>query len=225
MTPLDSGKQYDLAVIGAGSAGFAAAITGAELGAQVALIGHGEIGGTCVNVGCVPSKALIRAAESLHQAGAASRFSGISAEARLDDWRALIAQKDDLVAGLRRAKYIDVLPEYNSIAYMEGPASMGPEGIAVNGNMIHPGKIVVATGSSPAPPPIPGIGDVPYLTSTTAMELDRLPDSMIVIGGGYVGVELAQMFQRAGVRITVVCHSRLLPQAEPEIGAALTDIF
>ena len=221
----DDGRTIDLAVIGAGSAGFSAAITGAEQGAQVALIGHGEIGGTCVNVGCVPSKALIRAAESLHQAGAASRFSGISGEARLDDWRALIAQKNDLVAGLRRAKYIDVLPEYNSIAYMEGPASIRPEGIAVNGGMIHAGKTVVATGSSPVPPSIPGIGDVPYLTSTTAMEMDRLPESMLIIGGGYVGVELSQMFQRAGVRVTVVCRSRLLPQAEPEIGAALSDVL
>ena len=221
----DDGRTYDLAVIGAGSAGFSAAITGAEMGAQVALIGHGAIGGTCVNVGCVPSKALIRAADSLHQAGAASRFSGISGEARLDDWRALIAQKDDLIAGLRQAKYIDVLPEYNTIAYIEGPASIGPEGIAVNGGMIRAGKIVVATGSSPAPPSIPGIGDVPHLTSTTAMEMERLPESMIVIGGGYVGVELAQMFQRAGVRITVVCRSRLLPQAEPEIAQALTEIL
>lgn len=99
-----AGKAYDLAVIGAGSAGFSAAITAAEQGAQVALIGQGTIGGTCVNIGCVPSKALIRATESLHHAGAASRFAGIRAEGRLTDWTALIAQKDELVAGLRQAK-------------------------------------------------------------------------------------------------------------------------
>ncbi len=219
------GGTFDLAVIGAGSAGFLAAITGAELGAHVALIGHGAIGGTCVNVGCVPSKALIRASESLHQARAACRFSGIAAEARLVDWRALIAQKDDLVAGLRQAKYIDVVGEYNTIAYRQGPASIGPSGIAVNGDHISAGKIVVATGSRPEPPSIPGIGDVPSLSSTTAMELDRLPSSMLVIGGGDVGVELAQMFQRAGVRVTIVCRSRLLPRAEPEIAQALTDVL
>ena len=219
------GGTFDLAVIGAGSAGFSAAITGAESGADVALIGHGVIGGTCVNVGCVPSKALIRAAHSLHQARAASRFSGIASEARLDEWRALIAQKDDLVAGLRQGKYIDVLPKYNTIAYMEGPALIGAEGIAVNGDMIQAGKIVVTTGSSPVPPSIPGIGDVPYLTSTTAMELDRLPGSLLVIGGGYVGVELAQMFARSGVRVTIVCRSRLLPRVEPEIAQALTQIL
>jgi Pyridine nucleotide-disulphide oxidoreductase len=96
---------FDLAVIGAGSAGFSAAITAAEQGARVALIGHGMIGGTCVNVGCVPSKTLIRAAESLHHAEAAARFAGIHGEARLDDWHCLVAQKDKLVAdhpGARR---------------------------------------------------------------------------------------------------------------------------
>src|SRR5712691_2301629 len=101
--------HYDLAVVGAGSAGFSAAITAAELGANVALIGHGTIGGTCVNIGCVPSKTLIRAAESLHQASAAKRFAGISATARVDDWHAVVRQKDDLVSGLRQAKYVDVL--------------------------------------------------------------------------------------------------------------------
>lgn len=108
--------HYDLAVIGAGSAGFSAAITAAELGAQVALIGHGTIGGTCVNVGCVPSKTLIRAAETLHRARAASRFAGIRGEAEITDWRAVIAQKDELVAALRQAKYVDLLPAYHSVA-------------------------------------------------------------------------------------------------------------
>src|SRR5918999_821451 len=97
---------FDLAVIGAGSAGFSAAITAAEQGARVALIGHGMIGGTCVNVGCVPSKTLIRAAESLHHAQAAARFAGIRGEARLDDWQSLVTQKDELVSDLRQAKYV-----------------------------------------------------------------------------------------------------------------------
>src|SRR5947207_15591812 len=108
--PNAGGKGYDLAIIGAGSAGFSAAITAAGQGAQVALIGHGTIGGTCVNVGCVPSKTLIRAAETLHQANAAGRFAGIVARARADDWRAVVHQKDELVAGLRASKYADVLP-------------------------------------------------------------------------------------------------------------------
>src|SRR5918996_1209869 len=97
---------FDLAVIGAGSAGFSAAITAAEQGARVALIGQGTIGGTCVNVGCVPSKTLIRAAESLHNARVAIRFAGIRGESALEDWQALIVQKDELVPGLRRARYV-----------------------------------------------------------------------------------------------------------------------
>lgn len=86
----------------------------------------GTLGGTCVNIGCVPSKTLIRAAESVHQAGAAARFAGIRAEGRVTDWAALAAQKDELVAGLRQAKYADLLPAHNSIAYLEGPARLTP---------------------------------------------------------------------------------------------------
>src|SRR5258708_14900910 len=112
------GKSFDLAVVGAGSAGFSAAITAAEQDAQVALRGHGSIGGTCVNIGGVPSKTLIRAAETLHQAGAAERFAGIRAKAQADDWRATVRQKDVLVAELRRSKYADLLPAYNNISYV-----------------------------------------------------------------------------------------------------------
>ncbi len=223
--PSTGNSRYDLAVIGAGSAGFSAAITAAEQGARVALIGHGTIGGTCVNVGCVPSKTLIRAAETLHQAEAASRFAGIRGRASLEDWRAVVAQKDELVAGLRQAKYVEVLPAYPTITYHEGPARLTADGVAVNGSVMRPDKIIVATGASAAVPPIPGIEDVPLLTSTTALELENLPASLLVIGGGYIGCELAQMFARSGVVVTVVCRRRLLPQAEPEIGEALAGYF
>jgi len=212
---------YDLAVIGAGSAGFSAAITAAEEGANVALIGHGTIGGTCVNVGCVPSKTMIRAAEALHGAGAASRFPGLAGEAHVADWRALVAAKDDLVGALRQKKYVDLLPEYNGIAYLEGAARLNGAGVLVNGNPVAAGKIIVATGASPAIPKIPGIETVPYLTSTTALELDRQPRSLLVVGGGYIGCELAQMFARTGTTVTLVTRSRLLPEAEPEISEAL----
>ena len=217
--------HYDLAVIGAGSAGFAAAIRAAELGAHVLLVGHGTIGGTCVNIGCVPSKTLIRAMESVQHARVASRFNGIEAGARVTDWGALIAQKNELVAGLREAKYADILPAYNTIAYVNGPAKLTPEGIAVNGDLLKAGKIVVATGASPAVPTIPGIADVPYLTSTTALELGSVPASLLVVGGGVIGCELGQMFARAGTKVTIVCRSRLLPQGEPEISEALVRYF
>ena len=220
-----SSGRYDLAVIGAGSAGFSAATTAADEGAHVALIGHGTIGGTCVNVGCVPSKALIRATEAVHHANAASRFAGVKAQGQLADWAALRKQKDELVRSLRQSKYIDVLPAYNRVAYLEGKASLANGGISLNGQEIDAGKIIIATGSREFVPSIPGIEDVPYLTSTTAFELDELPESMIVLGGGYIGCELAQMFARAGVKITILFRSRLLPEAEPEISEALATYF
>jgi len=220
-----NGKSYDLAVIGAGSAGFSAAITAAGQGANVALIGHGTIGGSCVNVGCVPSKALIRAMESVHHAGAAVRFDGIRAQGDVADWSALIRQKNALVSGLRQAKYVDLLPAYNNIAYLEGVARLADDGVAVNGALVRAPKVIIATGTRPGMPAIPGIAGVDYLTSTTALDLQTLPTSMLVIGGGFVGVELAQVFARAGVKVTIVCRSRLLPTTEPEISDALATYF
>src|SRR5262245_4497952 len=142
--------SYDLAVIGAGSAGFSAAITAAEQGARVALIGHGTIGGTCVNIDCVPSKPLIRAAETLHKATAAARFAGIHAEARIEDWQAVVRHKDELVSQLRQAKYADLLPAYNTIAYLDGPARLADGGVVVNGSLIRSPKAIIATGARPA---------------------------------------------------------------------------
>ncbi|PWE32849.1 mercury(II) reductase [Maritimibacter sp. 55A14] len=217
-----SGGRYDIAVIGAGSAGFSAAITAAEQGANVALIGHGTIGGTCVNVGCVPSKTMIRAAEALHVARAASRFPGLAGEAQVTDWPALVDAKDDLVASLRQGKYVDLLSAWPGISYVDGAARLSPDGIAVNGQIVPAGKAIITTGAAPAKPDIPGIDDVPWLTSTTALELTVLPRSLIVIGGGYVGCELAQMFARMGTAVTLVTRSHLLPEAEPEVSEALT---
>ena len=217
-----STSTYDIAVIGAGSAGFSAAITAAEAGANVALVGHGTIGGTCVNVGCVPSKAMIRATETLHQAKAAKRFSGITASANVTDWKALNAQKDELVTSLREAKYADLLPLYNNIAYIEGAAQLADDGVVIDGELIRANKVIVATGTSPVPPPIDGMDSIPYLTSTEALDFEVLPKSLLIIGGGYIGCELAQMLGRAGVDVTVACRSRLLPETEPEISEALT---
>lgn len=218
--------SYDVAVIGAGSAGFSAAITAADEGAQVALIGYGTIGGTCVNVGCVPSKALIRAAETLHIASAADRFDGIEASAKVTDWRATVKQKQGLVDNLRKAKYTDILPAHNSIAYLEGKAVFLKDGaLTVDGQAIDARKIIIATGTRPAIPSIDGIENIPYLDSTTALELETLPASLLVIGAGYIGAEIAQVFARAGVKVTIISRRGLLPEAEPEISDALTDYF
>jgi mercuric reductase len=147
-----------------GSAGFSAAIAAAEQGAQVALIGSGTIGGTCVNVGCVPSKTLIRAAATLHNARAAARFAGITAQAEATDWRATVRQKDALVRELRQAKYADLLPTYNEISYRyrEGAARLGDGWVDVDGGgLIIASKIIIATGARPAVPAIHGIEGVP----------------------------------------------------------------
>jgi mercuric reductase len=216
-------SNFDLAVIGAGSAGFSAAITAAEGGKRVALIGHGTIGGTCVNVGCVPSKTMIRSAAALHGAKAASRFPGLRGEAQVANWAALVAAKDDLVATLRQKKYADLLPGYDGVTYIdEGPARLVEGGVEVSGRKIGAPKVIVATGGRPAVPDIPGIADVPTLNSTSLLELERLPERLIFLGGGYIGVELAQMMARMGVAVTIVCRSRLLPRTEPEVSDALT---
>lgn len=224
-TPGGAGRRdFDLVVIGAGSAGFSAAITAAEGGKRVALIGHGTIGGTCVNVGCVPSKTMIRAAEAVHGAQSAHRFPGLKGGAQVADWAALVAAKDELVSTLRQKKYANLLPGYDGVTYIdEGPARFVPGGVEVGGRKITASKVIVATGGRPAVPDIPGILDAPTRDSTTLLELERLPESLIFLGGGYIGAELAQMMARMGSRVTIVCRSRLLPQAEPEVSEALTE--
>lgn len=215
-------SEYDLAVVGAGSAGFSAAITAAKEGARVALVGHGMIGGTCVNAGCVPSKTMIRAAEALHAARGAGRFPGLHGEASVIDWSALVGAKDDLVALLRQAKYVDLLAAYPALDYLESRARLGDGGLVLDGDeRLAAERIIIATGSRPVPPDLPGIADVPVLDSAGALALETQPRSVIVMGGGYVGCELAQMFARLGTQVTLVTRSRLLPEAEPEVSDAL----
>lgn len=217
---------FDLAVIGAGSAGFSAAITATEEGARVALIGYGTIGGTCVNVGCVPSKAMIRAVETLHSARGAARFDGVEVTAKLTDWAAMVAQKQALVEDLRAAKYVDVLPNYEGVTYIEGQARFTSDGaLKVDDRTIRAPKIIIATGSAPHVPQIPGLDEVDWLDSTSALEQLDLPKSLMVMGGGYIGVEIAQVFARAGVEVTIVTRRGLLPETEPEVSEALTKAF
>jgi len=219
--PLDAG-ELDLVVIGGGSAGFAAAIRAAELGARVLLVERGTMGGTCVNVGCVPSKALIRAAEAYHLAGA-GRFEGVSTAAGSLHWYRVVAHKDELVAELRRKKYADVLQSYPEIRYVQGHARLQADGaVQVDGAAFRPHRIVLATGSKPWAPPIPGLEESGYLTSNEAVNLKELPRSLLVIGASAVGLELAQTYLRAGTHVTVLeALPRIVPMEEPEVGQAL----
>ncbi|MFQ5421453.1 MAG: FAD-dependent oxidoreductase, partial [Anaerolineae bacterium] len=216
------GAEYDLMVIGGGSAGFAAAIKAAELGYRAAIVEASTIGGTCVNIGCVPSKALIRATEMVHHAGQ-QRFRGVHTAPGRINWPEVIAHKDELVDSLRQAKYVDVLTGYPNVEYIEGYARLtGKNGVEINGKAYAPYRILIATGAGAWAPPIPGLAEAGYLDSTAALDLKELPKSMIVLGANAVGLELAQTYARARTFVTVVeLLPRIAPFEDEEVSAAL----
>lgn len=218
-----SGEEFDLAIVGGGSAGFAAAIKAAELGARVALVEVGTLGGTCVNVGCVPSKTLIRAAEAQHRR-VHHGFAGVPAGDGGIDWSVLRAQKDELVSQMRQAKYWDVLRSYEAVSLIEqrGLITSGHNVQLSDGRTITAGKIVVTTGASPWAAPIPGLAEAGNLDNASAMALERLPESLIVIGASAVGVELAQLFARLGVSVTLLeAAAHIVPSEDREVGEDL----
>ncbi|SHE98757.1 mercuric reductase [Ferrithrix thermotolerans DSM 19514] len=228
---LNHKSTYDLAIVGSGSAAFSTAIHAKGLGASVVLIEQGIIGGTCVNVGCVPSKALLAAAEARHIA-LTQMFPGINTNVGPVDMKALLAGKRDMVTGLRKEKYEDLAKVYGfEITY--GVASFAPNGsLSVkrheeNEDMeIQASHYVIATGASPFIPPIPGLGSVNFLTSTTAMEVEELPRHIIVIGANAVGLEQAQLFSHLGARVTIVeLQDRIAPFEEPEISETLRSVL
>lgn len=218
-------SEFDLLIVGGGSAGFAAAIKGADLGARVAMAEGSTLGGTCVNVGCVPSKTLIRAAEAQRRR-VHHGFRGVPPTDGQPDWPTVRAEKDALVAELRQSKYWNVLRAYPSITLFQERATIvsDREARLASGRTFTAGKIVVATGASPWAPPIPGLAEAGYLDNASAMALERLPESLVVIGGSAVGLELAQMFARLGVRVTVLeALPRVVPAEDTDIGNALGD--
>lgn len=224
----ESTNDCDLVIIGSGSAAFAAAIHAVSLGADVRLVEKGSIGGTCVNVGCVPSKALLAAAEARHIAMTQS-FEGIVTSAGPTDMGSLISGKQSLVTSLRRAKYEDLAEAYG-LSILPGVASFAADGVLRVYNQaaesgyreIRASRYLIATGASPAIPAIPGIESVDYLTSTTAMELSVVPERLLIIGANAVGLELAQLFSRLGAKVALVeVRDRIAPDQEPEVSAML----
>lgn len=222
--------RYDLAIIGSGGGAFAAAIAARGKGRSVVMIEQATVGGTCVNTGCVPSKALLAAAEARHVA-LDQRFPGIATTAGEVDLPALIAAKAGLVVQLRAGKYVDLAAEYGweivfgTARFIDGTVlevSLADGGL----RWVEADHYLVATGSSPWAPPIDGLADAGYLTSTTAMELDALPASLIVVGGNAIGLEQGQLFARLGVQVTVVeALERLAPFEEPEVSAVIEGVF
>jgi mercuric reductase len=216
--------HYDLAIVGSGGGAFAAAITARRKDLRVVMIERDVIGGTCVNIGCIPSKALLAAAEARYRAGL-RRFPGISTEAGPVDFPAVIAGKREIVETMRQEKYVDLAAEYgfelaqSNASFVDGPA------LEVDGGRVEAAHYLIATGAEPDIPDIPGLAAGRYVTSTTAMELDHLPESMLVIGGGYVAMEQAQMFAHLGTRVTMLVRSQLARREEPEIADGIRDAF
>ena len=227
------GLRVDLAVIGSGGAAFAAAIRASSLGKTVAMIERGSIGGTCVNVGCIPSKALLAAAEARHVALDSGRFPGIVTSAAPVDMPALVEGKRGLVDGLRAEKYVDLAEDYGW-TLMRGQASFAgtPDApvlrvTAEDGTdeVVEAMHFLVATGARPSTPVIDGLDQIDYLTSTTAMELDQVPESLLVLGGGYVALEQAQLFARLGAKVTMLVRSRSTSREEPEASQTLLEVL
>jgi mercuric reductase len=214
--------EYDLLVIGSGSAAFAAGIEARSLGASVVLIESSTIGGTCVNVGCVPSKTLLAAAGITAQSRH-NNFKGLSTSSGPIDLGALVTQKDELVSHLRQSKYEDVAKTHG-FEILKGRARfVDQDTVMVGESKILARSIILATGAEPAVPSIRGLDSIEYLTSTTAMELRTLPKRLVVIGAGFVGVEQAQLFSQLGSTVTL--RGRLLPDAEPELTAILDQVL
>ncbi|MFA5774918.1 MAG: mercury(II) reductase [Ilumatobacteraceae bacterium] len=214
--------DYDLIIVGSGGAAFAAAIRATSYGARIAVVERAEVGGTCVNVGCVPSKTLLAAANAYHSA-AHHPFAGVPTSSGAVDFGALISQKDELVGGLRQTKYLDLLAVFD-FEIIHGDARFtGPETLDVSGRKLRASSYLVATGAEPAVPNLPGLIDAGYLTSTTAMDLAELPRRLVVIGGGFVGMEQSQLFARLGSEVHLVGH--VAPRAEPELAVWMNRIL
>lgn len=228
--PEPGGGVLHVAILGAGSAAFAAAIRAAEEGARVTLIERGTLGGTCVNVGCVPSKIMIRVAHVAHQQ-AQHPFAGVEHRPPVLDRALQVVQQQARVAELRRAKYADILARNPRIQLVAGDARFADAGtiqIELQGGgveTLRPDRILVATGASPSIPPIPGLAATPYWTSTEALVAEEIPDHLIVLGGGYVALELGQAFRRLGSQVTLLARSTLLSAQEPALGAGLAEAF
>lgn len=212
----------DLVVIGSGGAAMSAAIAAREAGKTVALVERATLGGTCVNVGCVPSKHLLHVSRLRHTA-LTNPFLGVPTSAGPVDLAAVVAEKDDLVVGLRQAKYAEVATAHGFDVRAGTARFTGPDMLEVDERPLQARAYLVATGTQPAVPQLPGITSVEYLTSTTAMELTELPASLVVVGGRYVGMEQAQLFADLGTRVTLV--GRLAPGAEPELRDVMRSAF
>lgn len=227
---MDTATDTHVAIVGSGAAAFAAALECTRRGARVTLIERGVVGGTCVNVGCVPSKIAIRAAHIAHLA-AHQPFAGIeTARPRIDRAR-LYAQQQARVDSLRADKYERLLQENAAMSLLRGDAhfddahTLRVAGEDGGEHRVTADRFLIASGRSPAVPQVPGLDATPYWTSTDALTAREPPRHLLVLGGSVVAVELAQAFLRLGSRVTLIARSRLLPREDAALGAALQTIL
>jgi len=217
--------QTDIAILGGGPGGYVAALRAAQLGAQVALIEEKEIGGVCLNVGCIPTKALLRTAE-VYRAFLSAEAFGLRLEGKVTpDWPAIQARKGIIVQQLVQGT--EKLLHKAGVEVIQGRGRfVAPHTLEVTAargtQQVKAGSIVVATGSRPVRLPLPGMDLPGVLDSTGALALERLPRRLVVVGGGVVGVEFADVFNAFGVQVTVVeMLDRLLPQMDASLGQGL----
>ncbi len=225
------GNELHIAVIGSGGAAMAAALKAVERGARVTLIERGILGGTCVNVGCVPSKIMIRAAHIAHLRRESPFDEGIGASQPTIQRDRLLAQQQGRVDELRHAKYEGILDSTPAISVLRGTAEFKD----VHSLIVHLDddrdhtvafdRCLIATGASAAIPLIPGLRDTPYWTSTEALASATIPPRLAVIGSSVVAVELAQAFARLGSKVMILARNTLLFREDPAIGEAVTAAF
>ncbi|HET8843567.1 MAG TPA: FAD-dependent oxidoreductase [Ktedonobacteraceae bacterium] len=214
--------EYDLTILGGGSGGLTAARVAASLGARVLLVEKERLGGECLYTGCVPSKSLIHVARIVQQARVASRFGVISTEASVDMER-VAASIQEIIKRVSDAEQVytkDVTVAFGQASFQSSTM------LLLNDSQISSRTILIATGSRPAQPQIEGLADVGYLTNEDVFQLTRLPPSLLIIGGGPVGVELSQALARLGVQVTLLQRSaRILPKEDPDVSDAIATVL
>lgn len=224
-------EALHVAIVGSGGAAMAAALKAAERGASVTLIERGIVGGTCVNVGCVPSKTMLRAAQVAHLRAASPFDAGISAALPTVRRDRLLAQQVALIEALRRDKYEALLQKTAGITFVKGSARFADAGTLVIEQTDGPerrlafDRCLLATGSHPHVPPVPGLAGTPYWTSTEALASDSIPRRLAVIGASAVALELAQAYARLGSRVTLLARRGLMGREDPMVGDALAGVF
>jgi mercuric reductase len=216
--------SHDIVILGSGSTAFAAALRAESLGASVAMIEKGTLGGTCINWGCIPSKTLIHAALFRREAEL-GRLVGLGLDEGAIDYSVLGQHKERVVQHLRQTRYLDILQKVPGLTLIRGTGRfLDSRTIEVDGRRISGESLLIATGGFPRTIEIPGVHETDCLTSHDALLLKTLPGSMIVIGGGVIAMEMGQMYQRLGCRLTILEHGpRILPGIEAEPAEALRE--